>query len=462
MLFVGRFLGPARSSSSISGITVDVDDAKQSAPLTPPVSHQVAPTPIFLDSFLDSEEPGALDAPQLPGRRVAKGGSSHRLLHDLFPAVEAPLSVADVPQITPYKTAPRPVEAPGYETFYGLSEPAFDLSADPKFFYHSTSHDRVAQQLLTAVRCREGCVLVTGDPGAGKTAICRVVVDQLDRRTLTSVVLHPCRSIEAVLRTVLADFGVIAREDGAGTPATRERLTAALASFLGSLAPLEASAVVVIDDAHDLPIGVLAELPSLADAGPLQLVLVGHPPLAKALKRRGLRALDRQIAVRCRVAPLRSDEILDYVRHRLAVAGANPRVDFDDIAVARIHELTRGLPQLVNRLCDRALVCGFDVSASVIDVRLVNLAAETLDLEPPPSGARVAGRLLMAGFLLTALMLVGATGALWVFRASVARAIAQWEHAPAAPSAPAPRLPAPTPAPPPGAGLRDSAADRSF
>jgi general secretion pathway protein A len=438
-----------------------VDDAKQSASLTPPVSHQIAtPTPIFLDNFLDPEQSDSFGTPPLPGRRAVKAGGGQRLLHDLFPAVE-PLPVSEASLAAPHE--PQPAEAPTYETFYGLNEPAFDLSADPKFFYYSTSHDQVVQQLLTAVRCREGCVLVTGEAGTGKTAICRVVVDQLDRRTLTSVVLHPCRSIEAVLRTVLADFGVIARQDGAGTPATRAQLTAALASFLGSLTSLEASAVVVIDDAHCLPMGVLADLPSLTDAGPLQLVLVGHPRLAKILKRRELRVLDRQMAVRCGVTPLRPDEILDYVRHRLALAGTNPRVGFDDIAVARIHELTGGFPQLVNRLCARALACGFGDSASVIDCRLVNLAAETLDLEPPPSAARVAGRMLMAGFLLMALMLVGATGALWVFRASVARVMSQWEHAPAAPRAPAPRLPAPPiPVPPPDARLHDAQADRSI
>jgi general secretion pathway protein A len=114
-------------------------------------------------------------------------------------------------------------------------------------------------------------------------------------------------------------------------------------------------------------------------------------------------------------------------------------VDFDDIAVARIHALTGGLPQLVNRLCDRALACGFDVSAGVIDGRLVNLAAEMLELEPPATVGRRVGRTLVAGLLLAALMLVGATGALWVFRASVARVVAQWEQAPAAPSAPAAR-----------------------
>jgi general secretion pathway protein A len=351
--------------------------------------------------------------------------------------------------VSPRTPPAPPPETPAYEAFYGLHEAPFGPAADPRFFYHSTSHDHVAQELLTAVRCREGCALVTGASGVGKTTICRVVVDQLDRRTLTSLLVEPCGTIEDVLRTVLVDFGVMARHE-ARTPATQEKLTAALASFLVSLAPLQASAVVVIDDAHSLPLDVLSELPSLVAAGPLQLVLVGQPRLNKLLKRQELRALNQRIAVRCHVDPLPADEVLGYMMHRLATAGTSPRVDFDDAAVSRIYELTGGVPRLVNLLCDRVLERGCEASASVIDAALVTLAAETLDLDPPAADTRGAGRILVASLALAALMLVGATGALWVFRASVARAIAQWEQVPAAPAPPAaPRPPAlPMPAPP--------------
>lgn len=359
-----------------------------------------------------------------------------------------PQTPASKPSVARAKPTLPPDEAPVYGPFYGFHEPPFGPAADPRFFYHSTSHDHVAQDLLTAIRRREGCVLATGEAGVGKTTICRVVADQLDRRTLTSLLVEPCGTIEDVLRTVLVDFGVMARHE-ASTPATQEKLTGALASFLASLAPLQASAVVVIDDAHVLPRKVLAELPTLAAAGRLQVVLVGQPRLTRLLKRPELRALSQQITVRCHVDPLPADEILGYVMHRLATAGSSPRVEFDDAAVARIHELTGGVPRLINLLCDRALTRGCEASASVIDDRLVMLAAETLDLDPPVANGRAAGRILIASLVLGALMLVGAVGALWVFRASVARAIAQWEQVPAAPVAPAPRVPALLPPPPP-------------
>lgn len=428
-----------------------------------------APSQVFPEPFPEPDAPAQFEPAPVPQRRATDVGGGRRPLLDLFPALAAesprptgprppgpllgtapgPRIAPRAPAVTHNTPAAPPAEALAYEAFYGLHEPPFGPSSDPRFFYHSTSHDHVAQELLTAVRRHDGCVVVTGDPGVGKTTICRVVVDQLDRRTLTSLLVEPCGSIEDVLRTVLVDFGVIARHD-ARTPATQEKLTATLASFLASLAPLQASAVVVIDEAHSLPIEVLAEVPTLAAAGPLQVVLVGQRRLARLLKRPELRALNQHVAVRCHVDPLPADEILGYVMHRLAIAGTSPRVDFDDIAVARIHELTGGSPRLVNLLCDRALLRGCEASASIIDGRLVNLAAETLDLEPPAGDVRSAGRLLVAILAFAALMLVGASGALWVFRASVARTIGQWEHVPAAPGAPVPRLPAPlAPMPPP-------------
>jgi type II secretory pathway predicted ATPase ExeA len=376
------------------------------------------------------------------------GPGSRRPLLDLFPVLPneslrppgPALGTAvgpNVPEDVGARHLDRPADPLTYETFYGLHEPPFGLSTDPKFLYHSASHDRVAQELLTAIRRRDGLVVVTGPLGAGKSMLCRVITEEVDRRTLTSVVFGPITSLDDLLRTILVDFGVISREDLVRAPqaATREGLTATLQSFLTSLEILEASAMVIIDEAQHLPIEVLQGLPSIALDGDwartLQLVLVGEPSLTRMLKRREMRGLSRVVATRAQLGPLTADEMPGYVMHRLGVAGAQrSRVDFADAALKQIFELSGGLPRRVNLLCARALALGAAASASVISTELVEAASTDLDLRESPRDARPVMRTLLTSFAFVLLMAVGAAAALWVFHDAVARTIIQWERLP--------------------------------
>jgi general secretion pathway protein A len=330
------------------------------------------------------------------------------------------------------------------EMFYGLHEKPFSLSTDPKFLYHSTAHDRTAQALLSSVGRRDGIVVITGPPGIGKTALCQAVLEELDRHTLTSFLVDPFLSVEDLLQTLLIDFGVLSRDDlASGAHPSPHDLRVTLQSFFASLSSLQASAVVLIDDAQNLPASVLDEIRALVVMGEgqrlLHVVLVGEPGLISLLKRKDLRPLSEQVAVRSELGPLLADEIAGYIRHRLAVAGGgSSSIDFDEAALARIHELTGGVPRTVNLLCDRALARWYDASASVIDVTLVDAAADDLNLAAPVVQASATLRLALAGMALL-LMLVGAAAALWVFRDDVRRAVAQWERVPAAPGPP--RLP---------------------
>ena len=332
---------------------------------------------------------------------------------------------------------PRPVSLGDeltYETFYGSTEKPFSLSTDPKFLYHSAAHDHAAQNLLTAIGRRDGVVVVTGPLGAGKTTFCRVITEQLDRRTVTSLLVDPLVSVEDFLQKVLIDFGVMSRDDRAGgAEATPEALSATLQSFLVSLASLEASAVVLVDEAQHLPVTVLDAIRIVTDVGGdkthrLQVVLVGQPTLTALLRRPELRQLDQRVTTRCELGPLAPDEIAGYVMHRLAVAGNSPRVDFDAAAITRIYDLSGGLPRTVNVLCDRALSRGFQASASVIDATTIDGAAEDLDVTAPVAETPGAPSRVVAGLLFVLLVLAGAAGATWVFRQDVARAIEQWRH----------------------------------
>lgn len=353
--------------------------------------------------------------------------------------------------------APRAHDAVTYETFYSLNEPPFSASSDPKFLYHSATHDVVAQELLSAIRRRDAVVIVTGRAGMGKTMLCRAVLDQLDRRTLTSFVLDPSASIEEILQTVLVDFGVISRADLAGgrlARASRHDLMATLREFLTSLAALQAFAVVIVDDAHRLTADALDEIRSLSDAEDgkqlLQIVLVGEARLATLLKRAELRPLAQRATVRCVLGPLADDEIVGYVLHRLTVAGSNARVEFDDEAFERLYELSAGVPHVVNVLCNRALTLGYGSSAAVIDAPLVDRAADELGITAPESRAARIARTAATIAALLILMGVGAGAAAFVFHDRVAQTMARWQAAPPAPTHPALRQPTPfTPAPSP-------------
>jgi len=334
-----------------------------------------------------------------------------------------------------------------YEEFFGLREPPFSIDADPRFIYHGQSYDRVAQQVLDAIRRRDGIAILTGGAGVGKTTLCRVVIEQLDHRTLTSIVTDPLVTPEMLIRKVLVDFGVASTADirtGRLSKASRQDLKSALQDFLFSLAPIGAFAVIIVDEAHTLSKDQLAEIQALAETGGeeqlLQILLVGEPSLLRTLSRSSLRQAFERASARAVLGPLPEDEIAGYVAHRLQVAGAGPRPEFQPAAIARLYELSGGNPRFINVLADGALARGFAERAKTITGSMLEAAAAELDLipAPPPSFIRKIATVVL--FLL--LVLLGAAVGAYVFRLQVTALIQQWQSEPAAPAPPRPDLPA--------------------
>jgi type II secretory pathway predicted ATPase ExeA len=278
-----------------------------------------------------------------------------------------------------------------YESYYGLSEKPFSLTPDPKYLYRSESHANAFELLRYAVGRREGFVAITGDIGTGKTTLCRALLEQIDRTTFTALVLNPFLSEEDLLKRILQDFGVISREDikaGRVARASKQDLIDALYDFLLGLIPINASAVLIIDEAQNLPRQVLEQIRILSNLETdkeklLQIILVGQLNLQGLLRSPDLRQLDQRVSIRYELKPLDRDAVAAYVAHRLTIAGGSAAVTFTARALDAVHRLSAGIPRLINLICDRALLSGYSLRTDRITPDIVQHASDSLDLAQP-------------------------------------------------------------------------------
>jgi len=277
-----------------------------------------------------------------------------------------------------------------YEPFYGLREKPFSLSADPRFLFRSPSHGPAFDALFAGIRRREGLIVLTGEIGTGKTTLCRSALQQLDRRTFSAFVPDPFVSREDLLKTLLLEFGVISVGDltrGRFQGASRSDLSFLLYEFLDSLVPLQAFAVVVIDEAQNLSLPLIEEIRILSELERreklLQVVLVGQPELRANLKLPQMRQVNQRVSVHCELTALGRQATGGYVNHRVFIAGLGESwVEFTQDAIDAIFQGSGGVPRLINRICDRALVHGHAAQCLRIDASFVWGAIEELGLRP--------------------------------------------------------------------------------
>jgi general secretion pathway protein A len=301
----------------------------------------------------------------------------------------------------------------GYEQFFGLNEPPFNLTPNPRFVFESTSHSTALAQLTYAIERREPVVVITGEIGAGKTLLCRTVLERIKRKTFLSIIDDPLLDRDDLLKQMLQDFGVISSDRSQVGQASRHDLFRTLQAFLTSLAPLQAHAVVIIDEAQHLQPDVLEQIRLLSNISDergtlLQIILVGQMDLEPLLARPELRQLQQRVTRPFRLEPLKTDEVRRYIEHRLFVAcggsgrgvnaeasdlerevagwaGPKARVAFTPDAIGAVSKLSGGLPRVINIVCDRALEEAHERQLHRIDVQVINTAASALGLTPKPS-----------------------------------------------------------------------------
>jgi len=264
-----------------------------------------------------------------------------------------------------------------YVEYYGLREPPFNVTPDPKFLYMTDGHRTALNHLLFGIQQRKGFVLLTGEVGTGKTTLCRRLLEMLGADCHTALILNPMLTGTQLLRAVVQEFGI----GGGG----RDRLTCmtVLNSFLLSAGEAGRDAVLIVDEAQDMSIQALEMTRLLSNLETdsrklLQIVLAGQPELRAKLRTPGLRQLAQRISVRHHLLPISREETAGYLRHRLAVAGGGESVRFEDEAIDAVHEYSGGTPRLVNSICDKSLLAGYVEQTAVIGAHLVRMAVRDL------------------------------------------------------------------------------------
>jgi type II secretory pathway predicted ATPase ExeA len=270
-----------------------------------------------------------------------------------------------------------------YQRFYGLRAKPFSIAPQAEFLYPSRRHRLALELLHYGLATRVPFVVVTGEIGTGKTTLIRHLLAGLEPGVAVASVARAHGGYENLLRWIADAFGL---ETAAADEFDLEK------RVLGHMDALQRQGrdvALVIDEAQGLSAGALEKLRLLASA--FQVLLVGQRGLRQRLQEPGLAQLAQRVAVDYHLEPLERDELAPYVRHRLRVAGGSEDL-FDDEACEALHEHTRGVPRLVNLLCDFALLYGYSMRAPRIARGLVDEVARdragALAQPQPVSSAR--------------------------------------------------------------------------
>jgi len=298
-----------------------------------------------------------------------------------------------------------------YHHYFGLTEAPFSIAVNPRYLFMSARHRDALAHLLYGVGTGGGFILLTGEVGTGKTTINRCLLEQLPAHTDVAIILNPALNAIELLASVCDELGI----DYDTRQHTLKTLTDKLHQFLLENHARGRKTVLLIDEAQHLDFDVLEQIRLLTNLETnseklLQIVLIGQPELAQILSRPELRQLNQRITARYNLEPLNLDETGAYIQHRLQVAGMSPeRVIFTPSVVRGIYRATRGIPRVINLLCDRMLLGAYGRNTSRVDQRMLRLAVkEVLGEQQEADGS------LWRWLALAAVVLVLVWGAGWL------------------------------------------------
>lgn len=258
-----------------------------------------------------------------------------------------------------------------YRDFFGLKEKPFNVTSDPNFLFLSRAHKEAFSHLLYGIKEKKGFLEITGEVGAGKTTICRALLNQLEANVKSAFLFNSTLPELQLLQAIIDDYGLVV------TRRSKVALLGQLNNFLMEEASKGNNVILIIDEAQNLKLSMLEEIRMLSNLETekeklLQIILVGQPELKNKLDLPGLRQLRQRISVRFHITPLEKDEVSHYIYHRLAVAGAKDQVYFAPAAFESIYKFSGGIPRLINMICDKALLAAYvmetrEIASSIVD-----------------------------------------------------------------------------------------------
>jgi general secretion pathway protein A len=254
--------------------------------------------------------------------------------------------------------AKKPSASRIYLDFYNLHEPPFSITPDPEFLYLSSVHKSVIEKILYGIEARMGFLLLIGEVGTGKSTLCRAILDKLDKKAETVYIINPSLSGTDLLLTILDDLGI-----DYPTNISKKYLLDHLNRFLLTV-PEDKAVVIIIDDAQTMTMDGLENLRLLSNLETdkkklLQLVLVGQQELLHLLSCPEMRQLKQRVSICCQLERITDMEMQGYISHRLFVAGDKGQINFSSGAIRKIYKASRGIPRLINIICDYTLTAGY-------------------------------------------------------------------------------------------------------
>ena len=274
-----------------------------------------------------------------------------------------------------------------YKKFFGLKENPFNVNPDPRFLFQTSEIQEALACLTYGVERRRGFVLLTGEVGTGKTTLLNKLLEGLrEARVATAFIFNPRLSANQFLHFMLGDFGISCESH------MKSQILLVLNQWLLERYRAGETALLIVDEAQNLSLEVLEEIRLLTNLETateklLQIVLSGQPELETLINQTALRQLRQRITLRCRMVPLSLEETQGYISERLRIAGAEGEPVFNSDAIEVVFRYSRGIPRVINLLCDHSLITAYAEAQKPVLAGTVEAVAREFELDDQQGAA---------------------------------------------------------------------------